>query len=219
MNSMKTYGLTLPAMALAAALGGIAPAHATLIIQDWKTAGDHLLVWDTTTNLEWLNWNVTTGKSFNQVSALLASDYAGFSYASTGQLNTLFVDAGITPFYPAPSVPLQNLVNLIGKTDPGNIPGASIPGYYGSSAITGTLDPYSPAYYLVANLTVNAGGSIQSYVNATGGVILPDGSNPIVGSALVRTYQASAVPLPPTAWMMGGGLMLLGLRMASRRRV
>ncbi|HEY9199006.1 MAG TPA: hypothetical protein VIR60_06535, partial [Gammaproteobacteria bacterium] len=47
------------------------PVHAALINGDWQTAGDGLMVRDTTTSLEWLKLTETAGLSYLTVSGQL----------------------------------------------------------------------------------------------------------------------------------------------------
>jgi hypothetical protein len=74
-----------------------ADAATALVTEDWRSPGDGLILYDPSTNLQWLNLSVTQGQSYNAVVSQLGTTYAGFSVASLDQVTQFFSDAGITP--------------------------------------------------------------------------------------------------------------------------
>lgn len=184
------------------------PASASILVTDWKAPGDGLLLWDTSTNLQWLNLKQTRGQSFDQVSGLLSTTYAGFSYATTNDIWTFFADAGLSPFYPAPAAAASSLATLWGVT------GAQ---GYSAAGITSSDNQFAPGNKLVAAVGwANLAGT-QWYANATSGNALPNVAYPDVGSALLRPYQALAVPEASTPAMLALGFVVLAL--TKRRRI
>ena len=68
-----------------------------MVIADWKSPGDGLIVHDTATGIDWLNLRATAGISRKEVESALASAFAGFRFAGPGNLFTYFANAGISP--------------------------------------------------------------------------------------------------------------------------
>ncbi|PZP27789.1 MAG: hypothetical protein DI603_20915 [Roseateles depolymerans] len=189
---------------------GVVPAHADIVVTDWKTQGDGLLLWDTQTNLQWLNLTVTQGQSFDAVTSQLGSAYQGFKFATTDAVWTLFAHAEVSPSYPAPKAAAQALATQWGTTlsTPGN--------YFVAAGIIADENPYMPGYQLVAGVgSVDLGNDVW-FANATFGAQLPDQPLAWFGSALVRDYVPLPVPEASTWSLMLLGLLPVVLR--SRRR-
>lgn len=91
---MKQVFAKLAAALLSAGL--CSAAHATLIEQDFKTAGDGLLILDTATNRQWVDVTHTTGLTVNGFFS--SSIYAGkgFQLATMADVAKFYQDAGAT---------------------------------------------------------------------------------------------------------------------------
>lgn len=64
-------------------------AQAELVVTDWETEGDELIVIDTDTGYKWLNLAYTAGVSIDQVSSELATTYSGWKLATYDDVLTL----------------------------------------------------------------------------------------------------------------------------------
>lgn len=114
---------------LAAALFLIATtgsANAELLAVDLFTQGDGLLTYDTGTGLYWLDLTVTVNMSYNDVLNELneGGSLEGFRYATTADIDTLQVSAGLFPglyfettVFPFYLDKMSQLINLVGITD------------------------------------------------------------------------------------------------------
>lgn len=69
-----------------------------LTTEDWKSPGDHLLLSDSQTGLEWLKLDASLGLSHASVISQLNPSglFSGFRYATSAEIATLANDAGIT---------------------------------------------------------------------------------------------------------------------------
>lgn len=205
------------------------PASAALIGVDWQTAGDSLLVRDTTTNLEWLKLTETTGMTYGAVSGQLGTggSFEGLRYATNAEVINLFSDYfgialgpsdyyGETPAYLDPGVRLASEAlgtGVSGGTDEFSGPNANyiLIGYTGeamtdeSQFVLGARTRWSDTDYFSARDPL----PLYAAFYAT------DTSFDLVrGSYLVRT---AVVPLPAAAWLFGSGL--LGVMALTRRKV
>lgn len=193
-------------MVLCAAAAFSPAGRAELIAVDWEAAGDRLLVRDTATGLEWLRVSYTLGQSFDAVTARLhGGDLAGFTFATTAQVDTFFSNAKTD----SPDG-IQRLVDLWG-------PGRSWSwGLIGVSAITQTVTANWPDSLWLAEVAYQtdpvANPGSPSFANAMNGSIQHDFGYGSVGSAL---FRVSEVP-EPAAWLgcLAGlaGTLTLGRR-------
>jgi hypothetical protein len=203
--------------------------HAALVSENSVVYGSNTLTLDTTTKLEWLDLNLSTGLSINQVTGRLGAgqQFDGFRYATNAEITTLFLSGGITAplWYSQDALDLANtldLINLLGITysDNGNYIvtegwEADTNGFAGSG--------WAYAAYLSLQTQNYTGAACQpagcaSALAAGFATSLPDGANQQlsgVGSFLVRD-TSSAVPEPDGLALMITGLGLIGF--VARRR-
>lgn len=186
-------------------------ANASLIVRDWKAAGDNALTLDTATKLEWLDLTYTAGMSYKQVSSALspAGAFGGFRYATVNDVTTLFSDAGIPDIglrTAANYTPVNNLLGLEGKL-------VSLAGGGWSHAITGTPAGPNEQYYSVLQLVL---GSPPFVGIALPGIccVATNAVSPDTGSWLVRPMSVSE---PPTFLLVGLVSVLLPAYFRSRR--
>ena len=96
-----------------------ADAQGTLEVATDPAFGPNSLVIDTSTGLTWLNLTHTVGLSANQGLAGMESggEFAGFTYATSGQVATLFADG--TPGnndYSVSSLSIATFISVVGNT-------------------------------------------------------------------------------------------------------
>ncbi|MEM9384284.1 MAG: hypothetical protein AAGA68_04440 [Pseudomonadota bacterium] len=117
-------GVTACALVLAAVT-----AQADLVSED-SDFGTDTITLDTDTGLRWLDWSVTLGLSFDDVSAQLGpgGTYEGFRFATNAEVEALWQNGGIVDittegpidfandFTPANFTPAQDLIALLGTT-------------------------------------------------------------------------------------------------------
>ncbi len=202
---------TTTAVLLTAALTAAASAGLTGFTNaDWQSAGDNLLTVDANGNT-WLDWTVTTSRSFNDISSQFGAggEFEGFRYATEAEMIQLYANAG-TPVVdpldttdPAYASPLADLMSFIGDT---NGSGSTLAFYdlAGSNADTPSLigDLQQGPHHMVTLFT-QAGLVSLRYANASDEVSYSN-----AGHALVL------IPAPGSAALLGLG----GLIAARRRR-
>jgi hypothetical protein len=99
-------------------------ASADIVVTDQFTTGDNLAVQDTVSGFRWMRLTSTTGLSVAQMQARMAAggDLQGFAYASTEQINNLFISAGAAYTYgyffdtPENRTACAKLLNVMGTT-------------------------------------------------------------------------------------------------------
>jgi hypothetical protein len=81
---------------------GDIPQQPVLVKMDWKTKGDGLLTFESTTGLYFLSWKAGGNFSRDKMEDQLqpGGTYAGFRYASTDQFNFFLAAAGSSARYP-----------------------------------------------------------------------------------------------------------------------
>jgi hypothetical protein len=219
---MKKFGLTiLPALLLGTAIAMSATANAAIIEQDYQAAGDGLLMFDTSTNRQWVDVSHTTNLSVNGFFTTSIFAGAGFNFATTADVSQLFTDGGAAVinadsaiFTASNFAAAQLFYNLMEMSSPWSLTGGNtwIHGYVYLTNTTATLariglgDPYSngsPAGTGAFDLTTN-------------GTWSDDAVHPAVGIWAFRDVQA-AVPEPSTWAMMILGFAGVGF-MAYRRK-
>ncbi len=121
-------------------IGLVGYANADLVEEDLFTLGDGLVTYDTDTGLYWLDLTVTTNLSYNDVLNEISEggSLEGFWYATTADIDTLQVSAGLPAglFFSSFPIYLDNmnqLLDLVGLTDPSTVLSAGI-----------TSDPFEP---------------------------------------------------------------------------
>ncbi len=90
---------------------------ASFIKEDWKDSNDHLLTYDDTTGLSWLNVSATKGLTFVELQdkLLYNTDFSGFRLASFGEVNNL-IDNIFTGPSPSSYANAKNYIDVVGYT-------------------------------------------------------------------------------------------------------
>jgi hypothetical protein len=194
-------------------------ANASLLSIDYApNSGDNWITRDTATGLDWLDVSLTTSQTFDQV--LTGIWYQnGFRYATKGELQVLFQDAG-TPddvFNLSFTHPTETLAlaQLLGPTliSGGRVTVMGFTGTYFSGVDISLLN-YTFGNRFSALLGKVDYMSFGPYGEAhfTGGHPFSDQADANYGSFLVRDVSVSAVPEPNTSILLLGGLVVLGIR-------
>lgn len=166
---------------------------------------------DTSTGLEWLDWSLTTGRSYNDVFAQTAGgNLNGWRYANEADFTSLAQAAGIpTAYYDAApggtNAGFEILNTFLGS---GSINNESL-------AISAELS-LMPGSHILGGFISSQSIFLTASPTAAGQNGLNDEfSYERAGSALIR--NTSVVPVPAAAWLFGSGL--LGLVGVARRKV
>lgn len=191
------------------ALIGVVPAKALALVDQGNNT------YDPNTGLQWLDVSLTTGHSFNDVTAnyLASGDlYDGYRYATSAELSQLLSDAGITPgaiinSEPAYSIaaPLYNsLITSLGSTNSTS---------FETIGLLADIDPMFGDYHVE--------GKILSTSNVLWSTLFFDSQQNSVagstdGSFLVR--DAATTPLPAALPLLATGICALGLIGRRRKR-
>jgi len=197
-RSLATLSLALAAFS----------AHATVVSQDYATAGDGLLTFDSATGLQWLDWSATAGLSAEQVLAGAGGWIQDFRFASADEVRTLFTDAGLAdqPFYVAGAQDAAKSFTALVNTN-----GSNYCEWWRACGIVlmSTSDPASRI-----GVVGVAFGDDQAY-----SYVLPDAASLTwvmsgYGSALVRNVTQ---PIPEPGTLALSAIGLLALAVALRR--
>lgn len=197
-------------IALAVALLS-SPAHASLIISDYTSTGDSLIIQDTNSGLEWLGFRATAGTSLNGAFTNLYGDR--WAHASKSQICELWTGNGF--WSPLTS---QDCITAQGTTVHSN--GDQwlqefqyVFGYFvgpGGGAVTQGVFIAADGTYHTA--TVSTGSLPQANTDFGEGIIGDYDSPSTGGHWLVRP-----IPEPSSVVLFALGLGLAGL--AVRRRL
>lgn len=198
-------------------------AQAALVSQDSEYGVDTITL-DTETGLEWLDWDLTLGLSFDEVSAELGTGggYDGFRFATGDEVAVLWANAGIVDiategpiggedFTAANYAPAIALVVLLGDTGLGGNLTEGLTADAGSapgSQVVAELQLCTPAQPVPCRLL---GAEFASALASLGPNDQPaDQGSGIIGSALVR--DAAVVPLPGASWLAISGFVAVAAR-------
>ena len=202
---------------------GVRPAAASLLQENYKTAGDGLITLDTVTGLEWLGAPVTLGESPDQ--ALAAN--AGFQLATLSQVTTLLDDAGIAAadinagaYFTADQAAQDTLSQDLGLTEVWVQyygPGASDWEYEGfGNVVNSTGTGWGQETLDTRNPPLGSDGAYSSFT-AFNNSLASSGSNNF--DFLVESTTASPAPEPGSVSLLcGAGLVGIGKLRKSRRR-
>ena len=192
-------------------------AHSSLVSEDWKTTGDNLITLDTITGLEWLDLTETRNISRDYVLTQFGSggEFAGYRYATSAEVVDLWSNFGINLNASAPFGSTGVNSNLITAT---SILGNPMCDYvcswypYGALGFTSDHPSGDPTLYYELGSYYYPDSNTTYYVR-TGQVATSSSGN----SGILSHYLVVAqVPVPPTLWLFGSGL--LGLFGISRRK-
>jgi hypothetical protein len=183
-----------------------APAGAALIAQDLFAPGDELITLDTDTNLKWLDLTATLNLSYDDIIAGAGGFIAaGFGYATTPQVETLWTNAGVVDTSGAMIVGNRAAVDLLL-----GLMGCTSSCGSGNDVAQGQAE-FNPAQVELNGpfLQLGGGGLARADIDP-GFTQTRDFASPTLGNYLVRP-----APEPSTGLLVGGGLLALGF---SRRR-
>jgi len=90
-------------------------SSAGLVTNDWLSAGDGLLTYDSVSGLKWLDLSYTFGQSLNGVlgQTALGNPLNGFRVATSAEVLSLYTDAGINFGYSGYDVAQASAANLL----------------------------------------------------------------------------------------------------------
>ena len=175
----------------------------SLISGDDAVFGVDSVTIDTATGLEWLDWTLSTNKSYVYVSTQFGpgGDFEGWRHATTAELAGLFLGADITHVDDYESNPVgvvEGLLALGGDTFFGPY------GYHGTYMVTAT--PWGENQTLAAVdpdglLTAIVRGAFTTFTDYSA-----TSQSPGIGNALVRE-STLAVPEPSTIALLAVGLI------------
>ncbi len=198
-------------------------AHATLVVSDFLTPGDHLLVTDSATGLQWLTPVYTRNHDYDDsfVQSIIAT--YGFAYASETQVidmidqnfNNPPLDPGTYAGYQDAAAFLNifgiaaNTVCEVSGDHPPFHPCPRTQGLTSTSSSPGTHDG-------VGMLYVFNGNASYGYLIEQNAWLDTGSTDPQVGSWLVRSINP--VPEPASLALAAAGMALLAVRVRLRRR-
>ena len=181
--------------------------HAAIIELDLYSPGDSLITRDTESGLEWLDISVPTGLSLSELASNELSSTYGFRIATFGELEDLYIRAGSVSsngVITSNTTPAVNLLATHGWSEIGPTPMIEEFGH--------PLTSQSPDFI----------ASMIFYQNILTSTIWPTAaynsefSSSPQSYSLVLVREASVVPIPASAWLLGSGLLILA-RLSRRR--
>ena len=212
MKNLLQHVLACTALTVAASMASVAKAQLTN--SDWMTLGDNQILNDGSTGLQWLGLDETAGLSYNFVASQLGTggEFAGFSFATESQVDTLFSDAGIPDVnagFEGTAANLPGVTSLMGLWN-ANVAGGdeanSGPfGYFYTSDVGTGLVWIPGASYDDPGTAEATSGPDRLSLGGDG-----DSTSVYLASALVRDGTTSTVPDGcMTVSMLGGALTVL----------
>lgn len=180
------------------------PARAVLLSVEDSVFGSGSVTRDTDSGLEWLDVNLSTNRSYSEVSAEFGSggDFMGWRYATTADMTALFAGQGISSPHnviPGTDAFLVTL-EMFGKTLFAGDNEQHI------TATLGVFDDGSGTGYAELVSLINF-GVLEDNANINPNT--PFGPSETSGSWLVRSVAVS-VPEPGTLLLFGIGVVGLG---------
>jgi len=178
------------------------PASALLIDNNTYTT-------DTATGLDWWDWNLTEGRSYDDVSSQFGQggEFEGWRYATLDDVTELYTHAGANAFnewsldnYDA----VDTLIDLLGGKKPfSNSETKFAWAMYGTPDDNGWVSTLGPQIRSDSLANFDLTGSLN---HRTSG-----GSNPFgngLGNALVRNTSIASIPEPSVMLLLSAGLLL-----------
>jgi len=163
-------------------IGTVGYAKADLVEEDLFTLGDGLITYDTNTGLYWLDLTVTTNLSYNDVLNEIneGGSLEGFWYATTADIDTLQVSAGLPSglFYYTFPIYVDNMNQLIELVGPTDSDGER------KSSHGITSDPFEPTT-TIDDRIFRSFTTTQIYAGAEQGVIADNIASSEIGSWLI----------------------------------
>ena len=190
--------------------------HASSLISgDDAVFGPDSITIDTATGLEWLDWTLSTNRSYDDVSTQfgVGGNYEGWRHATAEEAVVLFQNAGITNIdsdLSNPRTVVSDLVSLLGDTT------TNLLGVPGSVGITGSLsdDPESRFIGVLDPTGQISPASNSAYV-FTYDLLESFAADPY-GHALVRS--SNLIPEPSTIALLAIGLLVVGGHVSRKSR-
>lgn len=187
-------------------------ASASLTTINDSTWGVNNIVYDSTTNLQWLSPRMTANQSMNNILTQISGGaLIDWRYATSAEATQLFLNAGAAGVYPS-----------LGNS-PANAPAAIQLNALFGSTLTHDADWYLVAGWLAPNSATQSspgnawvehfyGSDILGAMDYVNSSYTLDSTYTHMGSWLVRAAPTT-VPLPGAAWLfLTGSFGLLGLR-------
>lgn len=198
-------------------------AYAAFEKQDYLLEGDNQTLYDSTTNLWWLDLGVTDGMSVAQVTMQTGAggQFEGWRVASAAEVESLIrsimpsltFNQGQTAFDGVQYRPQAlEWISLLGGVGDANMSNAY--GFYrsegGTLLMTGARTFGSTNAYIFDDYSMN--GYTFMHAAPGYGVFLVSGTAPIVGAPEVSEPSPSDVPAPFLGGLAMFGLALMGIR-------
>lgn len=186
-------------------LGALAPpSHAAILqMEDWKTPGDHLLLADSATGLQWLKLDASLGLSHVRVDSQLGPSglFAGFRYATGAEVATLANHAGITSVGSQTSDPTDvGALIALGKNWCWTF-GSAETGFRGSFLVADESDgKYGLGQFFVSPPPPYGAFPLYGYLYPVDSYVEGNLAEMPIGSALVRETPVVPEPASLVVW-------------------
>lgn len=187
----------------------IAPLKAAILVLDYLSPSDGMITRDTVNNLDWLDWTVTTNRSYADVSTKLSSgmEFEGWRFATGDEFLALLSSAGVPANYINGSEqPVNAALDALGEAL-GTTSGNSSLG--GSGDLSGANQK---VFVIGRRLGTDPLSDPDNYYASSIGYLTAQSSADLQrGSALVRS-----VPEPSSAFLLGLGGIVIMMRKSRR---
>ena len=175
---------------------------------------------DGLSGLEWLDVNLTAGRTYFDVSSQLSAggEFDGWRYATANeflQMISNWTGLNITAQHQIvfEEGVIDGLITLLGQTSDG-IFAADGPNHFIQGVLADTVGDWHHQAAFIYDMDANPNDA--DYIYGNGGPYSDYGIEGKYGAFLVRDGQLSAVPLPPAIFLFGAAG--LGLIILSRKR-